>query len=60
MVSLSSGIRAARVQYHDAEVGELLRADCGERAQPHQLLTVAGDDDDAALGLRQRQPEADQ
>ena len=41
------------------EIARPLDADGGERAQPHQHLAVAGDDRDAPLRLRQRQPEPD-
>jgi len=41
------------------EIRGLLHADRRERAESHQHLAIAGDHHDAALGLREREAEAD-
>src|SRR5580700_11567630 len=47
------------VEDGNRQVRRALHADRRERAQSHQHLTVAGDDENAAVGLGNRQPQAD-
>src|ERR1700736_3034600 len=46
------------VEDGNRQVRRALHADCREPAQPHQHLTVAGDDENTAVGLRNGQPPA--
>src|SRR5712691_3674295 len=56
---LQAGLAVALVvEDHDGEIGRALYADGGEAPQPHQHLAVSGDDQNAALGLRERKSQS--
>jgi hypothetical protein len=58
MRRLHAGLAVALVvDHHDAQVRRLLHADGGERAQAHQHLAVAGDDQHAPLRLGKRETQ---
>lgn len=46
----------AVVEHHDREIVRLLRANCCEGSQAHQLFAVAGEHQNGLFWLRQRQP----
>ena len=57
---LHAGLAVVRVVEHDdGEIFRLLDADGGEAAHAHQHVAIAGQHGDAAIGLRQSEPEAD-
>src|ERR1700730_18158276 len=47
------------VEDGNRQVRRALHADCRERAEPHQHPAIPGDDENAAVGLRNGQPQAD-
>src|SRR5262249_11160993 len=61
MACLHSGLAEMMVvDHHEGEIARLRNGDRGEAAEGHELLAVAGDDEDASSGLRLRQAEADE